>query len=189
MSDLCDKDLIEQFVRPGLISNSFGPEWIEKNLVNSASIDVRAGYGPWKAERRRRLWERIKDFWGRVHPLSLETWEDIDPGSAGVIIKPGESILVPLMEHVTIPNGYVCELKLKSSTARRGWDHRLAFWVDPGWDGILTMELSNDMKWTSLHIQPGQRVAQLIIRRASGLSDKPYRGRYQGATKVEAEKP
>lgn len=190
MSDLCDKDLIELLVRPGLIhDNGLSPAgWIEKNLVNSASIDVRVGFGPWKAERRRRFWERFKDFFRRSHALELSTWEDVHPRRFGLIIKPGESLLVPLLEHVEIPNGYVAELKLKSSTARQGWDHRLAFWVDPGWSGILTMEISNDMKWTSLHVHPGQRFAQLIVRKASGLSDKPYRGRYYGATKVEAAK-
>jgi dUTPase len=78
---------------------------------------------------------------------------------------PGAFVLVETYEHITIPNGYCAELKLKSSMARQGFNHSLAFWVDPGWSGILTMEVMNATQYHLLELKCGERFAQLIIHR------------------------
>jgi dCTP deaminase len=81
------------------------------------------------------------------------------------------------------------DLRLKSSTARMGWNHSLAFWVDPGWSGVLTMEVQNISKGP-LRLTYGQRFAQIIVHELSSLTgEHSYQGRYQGATTVEAAKP
>src|SRR5262245_34446311 len=49
-----------------------------------------------------------------------------------VILKPGAAILATTLEYVRIPDGCAASLFLKSSMARKGLDHALAGWVDPG---------------------------------------------------------
>ncbi len=107
---------------------------------------------------------------------------------AGWSIRPGEFVLLDTMETFNVPNGYAMDLRLKSSTARLGWDHSLAFWVDPGWQGVLTMEVKNLNQYNPLVLVPGQRFAQIVVHKLSGLSRTPYQGRYKGATSVEGAK-
>lgn len=144
-------------------------------LVNPASIDIRIGE-VMKVERR--------SGWMEVN--LRERFYDIDHPYK---FMPGEFALVSTFERLTIPNGYAVDLRLKSSRAREGWDHSLAFWFDPGWDGIGTMEIRNATRYQHLPIYYGMRFAQIIVHRCDGDSLRPYAGRYQGATSVEAAKP
>lgn len=102
-------------------------------------------------------------------------------------LQPKEFVLVSTYEHITIPSGYAAHLFLKSTRARQGFDHSLAFWIDPGWSGYLTMEVVNNNRLKSLELQCGARFAQLIIEQLDKPAT-PYKGRYQGATSVETAK-
>lgn len=108
---------------------------------------------------------------------------------AGIQFKPGEFALVPTLEYFNVPNGYAMDLRLKSSSARQGWQHAMAFWVDPGWRGVLTMEIYNARHYETLTLKAGQRFAQVIVHKLIGPSEKPYIGKYAGALKVEGAKP
>ena len=88
-----------------------------------------------------------------------------------------------------MPNGYALECKLKSSLARLGLDHSLAFWFDPGWNGIGTLELRNVTRYQSIPLWFGRRIVQIILHRLSSDAEHPYAGRYQGANRVEGPKP
>jgi dCTP deaminase len=105
-------------------------------------------------------------------------------------IRPGQFILVETMETLIVPNNAAIELKLKSSRAREGWNHSLAFWFDPGWYGIGTMELKNITESKALPIWPGMRIAQIIIHNLDTPVEQKdlYNGRYQNATTVEGAK-
>ena len=142
----------------------------DESLVNPASIDIRLGK-PIITE-------------GHTSGLSRET----DIHEAGYRLDPGEFILARTYERISVPNGYAISLYLKSSTARKGLNHMLAFWVDPGWDGYLTMELKNELRHTPIILKPGMKIAQIVVDRLDGLSAKPYNGKYQGATSVEGIK-
>ena len=161
MTILCDRDL-KLLMQDGLIQN---PDY---SLVNPASIDIRLG-----AKVYRELGH------GDFQALRIDD---------GLVVAPGEFVLISTYEYICVPNGYAMDLRLKSSTARLGWDHSLAFWVDPGWKGVLTMEIRNVLRYNSLTLTPGMRFAQAIVHMLSGPSDIPYQGRYQFATSVEAAK-
>ena len=138
-------------------------------LVNPASIDLRIGRGLLYEDGDRDMgWNLVEDG---AYPLT-----------------PHEFVLVETLEHITVPNGYVAELRLKSSSARAGFNHSLAFWVDPGWSGILTMEVANLRRARSLPLIYGARFAQLIVHTLDAPAAAPYAGRYQGATTVQAAK-
>lgn len=102
------------------------------------------------------------------------------------IIDPGECFLAETLESLMVPNNMAMELKLKSSMARRGWNHALAFYFDPGWSGIGTMEIMNVNRYQSLPIWSGMRFAQIIYHLLTAECEKPYKGRYQNANTVES---
>lgn len=144
------------------------------SLVNPASIDIRVGL--------HLLQETLEGGW---HEVGMGYASQHSP----YVLDPGALVMVATMENITIPNGYAAELKLKSSAARRGYNHALAFWVDPGWSGILTMELKNWTRFSRLPLYPGMKIAQLVIHKMDQPAEFPYVGRYKGATKVEGYKP
>lgn len=161
MSILCDSHL-KELMHAGLIVD---PDW---SLVNPASIDIRVG----KQVMRETAFGSF----------SFDKAED------PIVVHPGEFVLISTFESFKVPNGYAMDLRLKSSTARKGWNHSLAFWVDPGWEGVLTMEIQNTLRYNPLTLTPGERFAQVIVHRLSGPSEQPYKGRYQGAATVEGSK-
>lgn len=138
----------------------------DPDLINPASLDVRVG--------RRAIVE-----------LSFGRWREVDVPESGLVVRPGDFLLVETLERVTVPLGLAVELKLKSSVARLGWDHSLAFWVDPGWSGVLTMEVRNVTRSHALRLAAGMRFGQMIFHELDRAPDRPYAGRYQGATSVE----
>jgi dCTP deaminase len=168
MSILCDSDLLE-LMRDGLIEE---PDYA---LLNPASIDIRVG--------KQVVLENVS---GTLEQSGMNKHGTIPPD--GLYVWPGQLVLVETFESFHVPNGYAMDLRLKSSTARKGWNHSLAFWVDPGWKGRLTMEVRNDLQRGPLILTPGQRFAQVIVHQLSGLSARPYAGRYQGASGVERAK-
>lgn len=162
MSILSDTDLI-RLLQGGLIRDA------NMEHVNPASIDICVG-------RKAKL------------ETSHGRWEDIDIPDTGLKVEPGDFLLVETAEWFEVPNGYAMDLRLKSSTARRGWNHSLAFYVDPGWKGFLTMEIQNVLQFNSLTLLPGQRFAQIIVYTMTCSAAKPYNGKYQNALGVETAK-
>lgn len=155
--------LLRKLMLGGLIEE---PDY---DLLNPASIDIRVG--------RTAI---VETAFGRFEKMIILT--------TGLTLDPGDFALVDTWESFSVPNGYAMDLRLKSSTARRGFDHSLAFWVDPNWKGTLTMEIKNVLQYNALKLVPGERFAQVIVHQLSGPSEKPYVGRYNGATEVEEAK-
>lgn len=112
--------------------------------------------------------------------------EDYKDG-APISIRPGEFILASTQEEVRIPATLVGEVEGKSSWARRGlMVHVTAGFIDPGFQGTITLEIVN---LSSVNIYPrvGQRIAQLAVHRLDRepeyLYGSPQLGsHYQGQT-------
>lgn len=64
----------------------------------------------------------------------------------------------------------------------------MAVWVDPGFNGVITLEIKNDLQYNILRLYKNERFAQAIVHKLSNISAKPYGGRYQDATGVECAK-
>lgn len=159
-------------------------------FINPASIDVRIGKHICIEHNKQFYVDGMKELVPGHYSSSLK---QIGIGgyteSYPFLIEPGEFILVSLLERIKVPNDLAIEFKLKSSRAREGYDHSLAFWVDPGWDGILTLEIKNNKRYGSLPLYPGLRIGQAIVHQLSQPAAAAYFGRYQGATTVETAKP
>tara|TARA_R110000772_G_scaffold267971_3_gene393591 strand:+ start:28797 stop:29303 length:507 start_codon:yes stop_codon:yes gene_type:complete len=99
------------------------------------------------------------------------------------IMEPGQFLLVSMAEWTKVPETLSCLFLLKSTQARMGMQHIFAGWIDPGWDGILTMELKNVNQFTPLALWPGMPIGQLIYMETSG-GGSCYGGRYQHSNTV-----
>ncbi|QNJ25889.1 dUTPase family protein [Synechococcus sp. SYN20] len=105
----------------------------------------------------------------------------------GFKVVPGGWILTDVEELISIPSDVEAQVILRSSAARRGWDHALAGYVDPGYEGRLTLEFVNCLKYEHLTIQTGMQMVQLKLSGLDALPERDYSltGRYSGATEVE----
>jgi dCTP deaminase len=99
------------------------------------------------------------------------------------ILHPGEFVLGSTQERVGIPNDLVARLEGKSSLGRLGLlIHSTAGYVDPGWDGHLTLELSNVAN-LPITLYPGMKIGQISFFMLTTEADVPYGAagnKYQG---------
>jgi dCTP deaminase len=104
------------------------------------------------------------------------------PPDEPFILHPGEFVLGSTLEKVTLPDDIVARIEGKSSLGRLGLlIHSTAGFVDAGWSGHLTLELSNVAN-LPITIYPGMKIGQLCLFEMTPPADRPYgkRGKYQG---------
>jgi dCTP deaminase len=90
------------------------------------------------------------------------------------ILHPGEFVLGSTLERVALPDDLVARLEGKSSLGRLGLlIHSTAGYVDPGWDGYLTLELSNVAN-LPITIYPGMKIGQISFFRLTTAAETPY---------------
>jgi dCTP deaminase len=113
--------------------------------------------------------------------------EDDEP----FILHPGEFVLGQTLEWVELPNDLVARLEGKSSLGRLGLlIHSTAGYVDPGWKGNLTLELSNVAN-LPIALYFGMKIGQISFFRMSSPVDRPYGSpdlgsKYQGQSEPTA---
>ena len=96
--------------------------------------------------------------------------EDGDP----FILHPGEFVLGSTLERITLPDDHVARLDGKSSLGRLGLlIHSTAGFIDPGFDGHVTLELSNVAN-LPITIYPGMKIGQLSFVQMAEPTDNPY---------------
>jgi dCTP deaminase len=107
------------------------------------------------------------------------------------ILHPGEFVLGQTVEWVELPTDLVARLEGKSSLGRLGLlIHSTAGYVDPGWKGNLTLELSNVAN-LPIALYYGMRIGQISFFRMSSPVDRPYGSaalgsKYQGQSEPTA---
>lgn len=109
------------------------------------------------------------------------------------ILHPGEFVLGNTLERIRLGDTIVARLEGKSSLGRIGLlIHSTAGFVDPGWDGHLTLELSNVSR-LPLTLYKGMPIGQISFQYLSTPAENPYgskalRSRYQGQTEPTASR-
>ncbi len=96
-----------------------------------------------------------------------------------LVIPPKAHALILTLERIKLPDDIMGDMKLRSSLAREGLIGSLA-WVDPGWDGKLTLGVYNASD-KPVELSYGERFVQIAFIRLEGPARNPYRGRYQGS--------
>ncbi|MEX0755228.1 MAG: dCTP deaminase [Actinomycetota bacterium] len=109
------------------------------------------------------------------------------PGEEPFILHPGEFVLGSTLERVALPNDLVARLEGKSSLGRLGLlIHSTAGYVDPGWDGYLTLELSNVAN-LPITIYPKMKIGQISFFRLTTPADAPY-GSSEAGSKYQGQR-
>lgn len=94
--------------------------------------------------------------------------------SSPFVLHPGEFVLGSTVEYIELPNDIVARLEGKSSLGRLGlMIHSTAGYVDPGWKGRLTLELSNVANLPIL-LTPGMKIGQISFTSMTSEVDRPY---------------
>jgi dCTP deaminase len=110
----------------------------------------------------------------------------VEPKDDGpFVLHPGEFVLGSTLEVVTLPDDLAGRLEGKSSLGRLGLlTHSTAGFIDPGFTGHITLELSNVAN-LPITLWPGMKIGQLCLFRLSSAAEHPYGSaqsgsRYQG---------
>ncbi|WEV76910.1 dCTP deaminase [Janibacter cremeus] len=98
---------------------------------------------------------------------------EVDPAE-GFVLHPGEFVLGSTLETVTLPDDLAARVEGKSSLGRLGLlTHATAGFVDPGFSGHVTLELSN-VATLPIRLWPGMKIGQLCFFRLSSPAENPY---------------
>jgi len=106
-------------------------------------------------------------------------------GEDAFILHPGEFVLGSTYEYVTLPDDVAARLEGRSSLGRLGlMTHSTAGFIDPGFQGHITLELAN-VATLPIKLYPGMKIGQLCFFRLTSAAENPYGSakygsRYQG---------
>ena len=142
------------------------------NAIQPASIDLRLG-NSFAVPDYSRL-ERGAITLGERLPYTVMTLDHY-------VLEPKAFVLATTMEYVKIPANLAASIDGRSSIGRMGLFVQNAGWIDPGFEGQITLELFNALD-VPIVLVPGQRVGQLIFEHMDEIPLAPYAGKYQGQT-------
>ena len=166
-------------IRASIEAGHIGLEPLDMSLLQPSSFDVRI-------DRFFRLFDNHKyAFIDPAEPQEeLTRFIEVAPDEP-FILHPGEFVLGSTYEFVKLPDNIAARLEGKSSLGRLGLvTHSTAGFVDPGFNGHVTLELSN-MATLPIKLWPGMKIGQLCFFQLSSPSEIPYGSakylnRYQG---------
>ena len=171
--------LSDRDIRAELESGRVALDPYEPAMLQPSSIDVRL-------DRYFRLFDNHK--YPFIDPAEdqpdLTHLIEVSPDEP-FILHPGEFALGSTFEQVTLPDDIAARVEGKSSLGRLGLlTHATAGFVDPGFTGHVTLELSN-VATLPIVLHPGMKIGQLCFFRLSSPADHPYGSgeygsRYQG---------
>jgi len=140
----------------------------EPALMQPSSLDVRV-------DRLFRVFRNSRYPYIDVKQEQEELTELVEAnGDEPFILHPGEFVLGSTLERIVLPNDLVARLEGKSSLGRLGLlIHSTAGFIDPGWDGHVTLELSNVAN-LPITIYPEMKIGQLSFVQLSEPAEKPY---------------
>ncbi len=171
---LSDGDL-----RKELESGRLGLDPFDEVMIQPSSIDIRL-------DRFFRVFNntRYTHIDPRQQQDDLTTMVET-PDEAPFVLHPGEFVLGSTFEAVNLPDDLAGRLEGKSSLGRLGLlTHSTAGFIDPGFEGHITLELSNVAN-LPITLWPGMKIGQLCLFRLSSAAEYPYGSskagsRYQG---------
>ena len=164
--------LSDATLREMLKSGELVVEPLEEYSIQPASIDLRLGSHFLKVD------ENSFDIIRLDEPIRyLEMDQD------QIVIPPFSFLLATTMEYVKLPNDLTAFVEGRSSIGRIGLFVQNAGWVDPGFEGELTLELFNSNR-QPIRLQAGRRICQLVFAKMDQPALNPYQGKYQGQRKA-----
>ncbi|MCG4566043.1 dCTP deaminase [Anaerosalibacter bizertensis] len=148
----------------------------EDRQIQPASVDIRLGRHFLKVDEN------------RVESMCLqEEIEYIEIESDEIIIPPNSFLLATTMEYIKLPNYLTAFVEGRSSIGRMGLFIQNAGWVDPGFEGEITLELYNANR-LPIKLISGRRVCQLVFALMDKEALNPYDGKYQRQRRATGSK-
>lgn len=168
---LSDKTIIEMR-KQGTLSI----EPLSEGQIQPASVDIRLG----------NTFGIVEDTAGGIITMDSKiTYKTIK--SDKYILLPGQFVLATTIEYIRLPDNLTAFVEGRSSLGRMGLFIQNAGWVDPGFEGEITLELFNANR-CAIELQSGRRVGQLVFAEMDGNALNPYNGKYQGQTGATGSK-
>jgi dCTP deaminase len=171
---LSDRDLRAEIDAGRVVLDPYDPV-----MIQPSSVDVRI-------DRYFRVFHNSRYTHIDVAREMDDLTELVEPrGDEPFLLHPGEFVLGSTLECVTLPDDIAARLEGKSSLGRLGLlTHSTAGFIDPGFTGHVTLELSNVAN-LPITLYPGMKIGQICFFRLSSPAEKPYGSgasgsRYQG---------
>ncbi len=170
--------LSDHSIREALASGRIGIDPLGEDCIQPSSVDLHV-------DQYFRLFRNHTSRVIDVREDQEDLTELVDIGNDPLILHPGEFVLGSTQEKVTLPIDLVARLEGKSSLGRLGLlIHSTAGFVDAGWDGHLTLELSNVAN-LPITVYPGMKIGQISFLEMTTPADQPYgsaglNSKYQG---------
>jgi dCTP deaminase len=159
--------LSDRTIRRLLEEGRIGIDPYDEALMQPSSLDVRV-------DRYFRVFRNSRYPYIDVKTEQEELTELVEAGDEAFILHPGEFVLGSTLERVTLPDDLVARLEGKSSLGRLGLlIHSTAGFIDPGWDGHVTLELSNVAN-LPITIYAGMKIGQLSFVQLTEPAERPY---------------
>jgi len=171
--------LSDRDIRAEITAGRVKVEPFTEAMVQPSSVDVRL-------DRFFRVFENHK--YSVIDPSTEQpdlTREVAVTADEFFILHPGEFVLASTYEVITLPGDIAGRLEGKSSLGRLGLlTHSTAGFIDPGFSGHITLELSNVAN-LPVKLFPGMKIGQLCLIKLSSPAEHPYGSavygsRYQG---------
>ena len=160
--------LSDRDIRAELDSGRVALDPYEPDMIQPSSIDVRL-------DKFFRVFDNHK--YAAIDPSieqpDLTRLVDVE-ADRPFVLHPGEFVLGSTYESVTLPDDIAARLEGKSSLGRLGLlTHSTAGFIDPGFEGNVTLELSNTAT-LPINLWPGMKIGQLCFFRLSSPAEHPY---------------
>jgi dCTP deaminase len=160
--------LSDETLRMMMAERSIVVEPIEPYQLQPASIDLRLG----------RHFLKIDE--NTLESLSLDSeLPYIQIEKDEIVIPPHSFLLATTVEFIRIPANVTAFVEGRSSIGRMGLFIQNAGWVDPGFEGNITLELFNANR-LPLRLTSGRRICQIVFAFMDKATRTPYAGKYQG---------
>lgn len=163
---LSDKTLQEMIASGELMVDP-----IDKDSIQPASIDCRLGTHYLVIEHN------------HMDILTLDDeikYRELEGDT--ITIPPHSFLLATTQEYFKLPDDLTAFVEGRSSIGRIGLFIQNAGWVDPGFEGRITLELYNANS-LPIKLQAGRRICQMVFAKMDQAAENPYRGKYQGQEK------
>jgi dCTP deaminase len=160
--------LSDRTIRRLLDEGRIGIDPYDDELLQPSSVDVRV-------DRFFRVFRNSRyPFIDVKQPMEdLTELVEIDDDEP-FVLHPGEFVLGSTLERITLPDDLVARLEGKSSLGRLGLlIHSTAGFIDPGWDGHVTLELSNVAN-LPITIYFGMKIGQISFVQMTEPAENPY---------------
>ena len=159
--------LSDRTIRRLLEEGAIGIDPYDEALLQPSSVDVRV-------DRYFRVFRNSRYPFIDVKQEQEDLTELVEIGEEPFILHPGEFVLGSTLETIRLADDLVARLEGKSSLGRLGLlIHSTAGFVAPGWDGHVTLELSNVAN-LPITIYHGMKIGQLSFMQLSEAAERPY---------------